>query len=223
MHQDFGDLPARDGAIARIAGLASIALEEDEAVLVRAVVVEPAWAHDRVREPAGTDEPFGAPLPVVSFGAAVIGAGAVGHPDGCHQRDARLTRAERSQYVAHATIIDALGADLSGAVGPQCEHDGVDAVRYARERVGPCDIAGNHTRLSRKLTRLRGTAHQGVHAMALPNCLIDNETPDAAGRTDHQHCHAGNCHGDAVLFGFPVASLPPVSSSRARSPFRVRG
>jgi len=118
VHQDFGDLAARHGTIACIAGLTSIALEKDEAVLVRAVVVKPARAHDRVRQSARPYEPFGASLSVVRFGAAVIRAGAVGDSDGGHQRNTRFTRAERSQYVPYAAIIDVLGADLSRAVGP---------------------------------------------------------------------------------------------------------
>jgi hypothetical protein len=40
--QDLGDLASRDDTVAGIAGLAAVTLEEDEPVLVRTVVVEPA-------------------------------------------------------------------------------------------------------------------------------------------------------------------------------------
>ena len=96
-HQDLRDLASRDDAVARIAGVALVALQQDEAVLGRGVVVEPAGPHDRVGPPARPHEPFGAPLPVVGLGATVVVAGAVGDPDRGHQGDARRSRAERAR------------------------------------------------------------------------------------------------------------------------------
>ena len=59
MDQDLGDLPSRDDTVAGIPGMACITLEKDEPVLVRTVVVEPAWSHDRVRQPACPQQPLG--------------------------------------------------------------------------------------------------------------------------------------------------------------------
>jgi hypothetical protein len=36
--------------------------------------------------------------------------------------------------------------------------------------------------------------------MALPDCFIDNEVPNATGCTDDQHDDAGNDHGVSFLF-----------------------
>ena len=87
MDKNFGDLTARNCAIAGITGLARIALHENEPMLVRAVVVEPAGAHDCVWQSTGADQPLGTPLPVMGFGGAVVVTCAIGDPDGRHQRD----------------------------------------------------------------------------------------------------------------------------------------
>ena len=49
--QHLCDLAARDDPVAGIAGVPPVALQKDEPVLVRSVVVEPAGTHDRVRQP----------------------------------------------------------------------------------------------------------------------------------------------------------------------------
>jgi hypothetical protein len=57
LDQHLGDLAPRHDAIARIARMAPVALEEDETMFVRAVVVEPAGTHDRVRKTARANQP----------------------------------------------------------------------------------------------------------------------------------------------------------------------
>jgi hypothetical protein len=70
--QNLGNLAPRDDTVARVTCLALIALEEHEPMLVGTIVVEPAGTHDGEWQAAHAHEAFGAPLPVVGFGRAVI-------------------------------------------------------------------------------------------------------------------------------------------------------
>src|SRR5208283_76680 len=211
--QDIGDLASRNYAIARIACLACIALQEDKPVLVRTVVIEPAGTHDRVRQSAGTNQPFRAPLPVVGLGGAVVRASAIGDSDGGHQRDARCPRTQRSKDVAHSAVIDALSPHLSGSVRAECEHDGVDTVHRLGKRIGAGDVTEDHLRFAGKLTSLVRGAHQGTHGMALPQRLLDDEAPDASGGANDQYSHSWIGHDISLLFG--VAAPAVTSSTKA--------
>src|SRR5438128_2249660 len=92
----------------------------------------------------------------------------------------------------------------SSAVRAEGEHDRIGTLHRAGKRVGSGDVTDDHLRFGGKLTRLVGVAHQGTHGMALPDRFSDDEAPDAAGRTDDQHGHAGNGHDVSLLFGVPA-------------------
>ena len=94
--ENLSDLTSRNDAVTGIACVAFVALEEDEPVLIRTIVVEPAGSDDRVRQPARSHEPFGSPLPVMGLGGTVVIAGAVGDSDGGHERDARCPGTQRT-------------------------------------------------------------------------------------------------------------------------------
>ena len=188
-------------------------------MLVGTVVVEPAGPHDRVGQPAGAHQPLGAPLPVVGLGGAVVGAGAIGDSDGSHQCDARFSRTQRPQDVTHTAVVDALGPHLSGTVGAEGKHDGLDTVRHAGKRVGSSDVSDEHLRFGGKPTCLGGGSHQGTHYMALPESFINDEASDATGRTDDQHRHAGNGHETSFQpqLNRVMTSKPTVSKRVMRS------
>src|SRR5450631_2497972 len=78
------DLASSDDAIAGVASLPRIALQEDQLMLIGFVVVEPTGAHDSVRTSACADQPFSTPLPVVRLGGTVIGARPVRDSDCGH-------------------------------------------------------------------------------------------------------------------------------------------
>ena len=98
------------------------------------------------------------------------------------------------QDVAHAAVIDILSTHFAGTIGAEGEHDSIDTVHRAWQRVRTGDVTGDHLCLMRKLAGLAGAAHQGTHDVALQQCLLDDEAPNAAGRTNNQHGHAGNSH-----------------------------
>lgn len=74
------------------------------------------------------------------FRGAVVGAGAIGNSDRGHQRDAGFSRTERAQNVAHATVVDALSPNFSGAVRAECEYDGPDTFDRGGKRTGARDV-----------------------------------------------------------------------------------
>jgi len=90
-------------------------LQQDEPVLVGAVVIEPAGSHNRVRQSAGAHQSLGAPLPVVSLGSLVLFAGAIGDSDGSHQRAARCARAQGAQDIANTAVINVFMFAVGGS------------------------------------------------------------------------------------------------------------
>src|ERR1017187_8023675 len=124
---------------------------------------------------------------------------------------------------ASGIVCEAPGGDekkkplLSGSVRAEGEHNSVDTVHRAGKRVGASHVAGDHLRCWGKPTGLAGGAHQGTHGMALTECFLDDEAPDATGRTNHQHGHAGIGHNVSLLFGVAV------TSSTTRNALSVRG
>jgi hypothetical protein len=130
----------------------------------------------------------------MGLGGAVMGAGAVGHADGGHQRDSHLARTECSQHISYAAIIDAFRPGLARAIGAEGEHDGIDSVYRAVKRLRSGDITDDYLRFGGKLTHLVGVAHQGANHKALPDRFVYDEATDTAGRADNQHRHSGNGH-----------------------------
>ena len=102
VYQQLGELPPRHHAVAGVAGLRRVALQQHQAGLVGSVVVKPTRAHDGVRHPAGAHHTFATACPVVGLGRSVVAAAAVGDTDGRHQRDAHAAPMQREQDVAHA-------------------------------------------------------------------------------------------------------------------------
>jgi hypothetical protein len=51
---------------------------------------------------------------------------------------------------------------------------------------------------------LAGVARQGTHGMALPDCFIDYEAPDATGGANDQHGHAGKDHDVSLPSSFAM-------------------
>ncbi len=137
----------------------------------------------------------------MGLGGTVIIAGAVGDPDGGHERDARCPGTQRPQDVAHAVIVDTLRPDPARAVGAKGEHHGVHTLDGAGERVGSGHVTDDHLRFARKLIRLPGIAHQSPDGMALPDRFINDKAPDGASRADDQHIHSDNGHDASLLFG----------------------
>ena len=111
-------------------------------LLVGRLVVEPAGSHDRVRVAAGPDESLGATLPVVRLGGAVVGAVPVGDADRGHEGDPhRSGRRRRPARCVLRRNRRVSAPPLSGAVGAQGQHDGVDTVDGGGEGLGSGDVA----------------------------------------------------------------------------------
>eukprot|EP00981_Chlorochromonas_danica_P005378 scaffold1091_cov164-Ochromonas_danica.AAC.1 len=113
----LGYLRPRDHAIAGVAGMPRVALQQRQPVLVGFVVVEPAGPHDRIGSSAGAHEPLAASFPVMRLGPAVIIAHPIGHADRGHQRDPGRPVAKCVQNVANTAIIHALRAGLAEPIG----------------------------------------------------------------------------------------------------------
>ena len=102
----------------------------------------------------------------------------------------RSPRTERTQHIAHAAVVDAFSTHLSGTVRPESEHDGIHTLHRGGEGVRSGDVADDDLRFPREAARLARIAYQGTNAMALVDRLLDDEAPDATGRTDNEHGHA---------------------------------
>src|SRR5271165_6644018 len=218
--QNLRDLAARYDTIAGVPCLTCIALQQDEPVLVGAVVIEPAGAHDCVRQSAGAHQSLGAPLPIMSFSGLVVFAGAVCDSDGGHQRDAHFPRTQGAEDIANTSVIDVLGGHLSATVRAKGKNDGIDTVYRASQRFGLGNITYGHLRFGRKLAGFIGCAHKSTHGVALTDCFLDNEPSDATRSTNDQHSHVGNGHAHSSLFagrdfsyalGVPARALPCAS------------
>src|SRR5208283_890251 len=199
--QNLSNLTAGNDTVAGVARLACIALQQDEPVLIGAVVIEPAGAHDCVR-----------------------------HSDGGHQRDAHFPRTQGAEDIANTSVIDVLGGHLSATVRAKGKNDGIDTVYRASQRFGLGNITYGHLRFGRKLAGFIGCAHKSTHGVALTDCFLDNEPSDATRSTNDQHSHVGNGHAHSSLFagrdfscalGVPARALPcaylNTTSCRARS------
>src|SRR5712691_6843671 len=187
--QDLGELATRDDPVAGVAGMPAIALEQYESMFVWLVVVEPARSHDRVRQTAGAYEPLTAALPIVGLRLAVVVALTVGDADGGHQRDAHRPPVQRGEHASDSPVVDPLRSGLAAAVRAVCEDDCIHAIDRGSQRVRTCEVTDDHLRIGKQFACFSGIAREGTYGVALPDGLLHDETPDAAGGTDNEHGH----------------------------------
>ena len=115
-------------------------------------------------------------------------------PDGGHESDPYVSRAECIQNVAHAAIIDVFGAAFTQTIRTQSEHDGLHAVDGTAKRARTSDVADDLFSLRGNASTRVGGAHERAHGVPKIERFLDDEAPDASARADDQYRHGGLRH-----------------------------